>query len=45
MIVNFTFAPSEKPIIWNFSGVSYPSVSVESAKQELWLTVRRPHEG
>nr|BED42986.1 cytochrome P450 monooxygenase [Trametes versicolor] len=45
MIANFTFALSEKPIIWNFSGVSYPSVSVESAKQELWLTVRTLHEG
>lgn len=45
MIAKFTFAPSDKPIIWNFSGVSYPTVSVESAKQELWLTVRPLHEG
>lgn len=44
MIANFTFAPFEKPVVWNLSGISYPTVSTESMKPELWLTVRAVHE-
>lgn len=45
MIANFTFAPSEKPVVWNLSGISYPTVSAESTKPELWLNVRVVREG
>lgn len=45
MIANFTFAPSEKPVVWNLSGISYPTINKESTKPELWLTVRAIREG
>nr|BED42983.1 cytochrome P450 monooxygenase [Trametes versicolor] len=45
MIANFTFAPSEKPVVWNLSGISYPTVSTESTKPELWLKVGVVREG
>lgn len=45
MIANFTFSLSDKPVIWNFAGISYPTVSTESTKTELWLEVRAHREG
>ncbi|KAL1946273.1 hypothetical protein VTO73DRAFT_15400 [Trametes versicolor] len=44
MLANFTFELSEKPVVWNLAGISYPTVSTESTKQELWLKVKRVHE-
>ncbi len=44
MIANFTFAPSDKPVVWNLSGISYPTISTESTKPELWLNLRAVRE-
>ncbi|KAI0720735.1 cytochrome P450 [Cerioporus squamosus] len=41
LLANFSFELSEKPVYWNLSGISYPSLSLESTKSELWLRVRR----
>ncbi|KAH9941595.1 cytochrome P450 [Epithele typhae] len=42
LLANFAFEPSStRPVVWNLSGVAYPSTSVESTKSELWLRVRR----
>ena len=30
----------EKPVVWNISSVSYPSISTESTKPEMLLKVR-----
>nr|BED42987.1 cytochrome P450 monooxygenase [Trametes versicolor] len=46
IIANFTFSPStDKPVIWNFAGVTYPTVSTESMKSELWLKMKAYREG
>lgn len=45
MLANFTFELSEKPVVWNLAGISYPTVSTESTKQELWLKVKKIHQG
>ncbi|KAI0634999.1 cytochrome P450 [Trametes polyzona] len=40
LLANFTFSPSaEKPIVWNHSGIVYPSVELGSSKPEMWLRV------
>ncbi|KAL1946289.1 hypothetical protein VTO73DRAFT_15416 [Trametes versicolor] len=44
MLANFTFELSERPAVWNLAGVSYPTASTESTKQELWLKVKKVHE-
>lgn len=44
LITNFSFESSDTPVVWNLSGISYPSVSKDSAKAELWLRVRRFRE-
>lgn len=44
MLANFTFELSEKPVVWNLAGISYPTVGTESTKQELWLKVRAVRE-
>ena len=41
LVANFTFEQSDIPVVWNLSGVTYPSSSVGSTKSELWLKVRR----
>ena len=42
LLLNFTFELHEtKPVVWNLSGITYPSISPESTKSELWLKVRR----
>lgn len=45
MLANFTFELSERPVVWNLAGISYPTVGMESTKQELWLKVRAVREG
>ncbi|KAL7277359.1 hypothetical protein ACG7TL_009219 [Trametes sanguinea] len=42
LLANFAFELStEKPVVWNLAGISYPSTNSESTKGELWLQVRR----
>ncbi len=41
LVANFAFELSDTPVVWNMSGITYPSVSVESTKSELWMKVRR----
>lgn len=41
LVQNFAFERGDKPIVWNYSGIVYPSLSPESTKPELWLTVRK----
>ena len=42
LIANFEFELSDdKPIFWNLAGLSYPSLSKDSPKSEMWLRVRR----
>ncbi|EIW55336.1 cytochrome P450 [Trametes versicolor FP-101664 SS1] len=43
-LAHFTFELSERPVVWNIAGVAYPTVTVESTKQELWLRVRKVRE-
>ena len=35
----FKFELSEKPLVWNFAGISYPSAGYESSKPEMVLKV------
>lgn len=44
LIANFSFESSDTPVVWNLSGITYPSVSKESTKAEMWLRVRRLRE-
>ncbi|KAI1782173.1 cytochrome P450 [Ganoderma leucocontextum] len=39
LVANFTFAPSDKEIVWNNAGVAYPSVGKESKTPEMPLRV------
>ncbi|TBU52569.1 hypothetical protein BD310DRAFT_831921, partial [Dichomitus squalens] len=41
LLGNFVFEPSDRPVFWNISGVTYPSTSIGSTKSELWLNVKR----
>ncbi|KAI8969791.1 cytochrome P450 [Trametes punicea] len=41
LLANFTLELSDKPVVWNLSGISYPSVSSESTKGELWLKIKK----
>ncbi|KAI0676514.1 cytochrome P450 [Trametes maxima] len=41
LIANFAFEVSDIPVVWNFSGIVYPSISRESTKAELWAKMRR----
>ncbi|KAH9886464.1 cytochrome P450 [Cubamyces lactineus] len=44
LLTSFAFDLSDKPVVWNLAGVSYPSISTESTKGELWLKVRKLSE-
>ncbi|KAI0367225.1 cytochrome P450 [Pilatotrama ljubarskyi] len=40
LLANFTFELSpDKPVVWNHSGVIYPSLGKSSSKPEMWLKV------
>ncbi|PIL26672.1 cytochrome P450 [Ganoderma sinense ZZ0214-1] len=39
LLSKFKFELSEKPVVWNFAGVSYPSTGYESSKPEMILKV------
>ncbi|KAM5531524.1 hypothetical protein V8D89_010179 [Ganoderma adspersum] len=41
LLANFNFELSEKPIVWNVSAITFPSISKESEKPEMWLKVSR----
>lgn len=41
LVQNFAFERGDVPIIWNYSGITFPTISPESKKPELWLTVRK----
>ena len=40
LVANFTFALTEKPIVWNVAGVRYPTVGWESNKAEMPMRVQ-----
>ena len=39
LVSNFEFGLSNKPIVWNFAGVAYPTTNHESSKPEMTLKV------
>ncbi|PIL26669.1 cytochrome P450 [Ganoderma sinense ZZ0214-1] len=39
LLSRFKFELSEKPFVWNFAGISYPSASYASSKPEMFLKV------
>ena len=39
LLSGFKFELSEKPLVWNFAGISYPSAGYESSKPEMVLKV------
>lgn len=39
LISKFTFEMSDKPIVWNISGIRFPTVGVDGTKPELPLKV------
>nr|BAK09536.1 cytochrome P450 [Postia placenta] len=39
LLPTFTFGPTEKPIIWNFAPVAFPSIGRDSLKSEMPLSV------
>ena len=39
LLSGFKFELSEKPVVWNFAGVSYPSMGYESTKPAMVLKV------
>ncbi|KAM5542773.1 hypothetical protein V8D89_003734 [Ganoderma adspersum] len=39
LLSGFKFELSEKPLVWNFAGISYPSMGYESSKPEMVLKV------
>ncbi len=39
LLSRFKFELSEKPFVWNFAGISYPSASYASSKPEMVLKV------
>lgn len=39
LISKFTFELSDKPIVWNISGIRFPTVGVDGTKPELPLKV------
>ncbi|KAI0349753.1 cytochrome P450 [Trametes cingulata] len=42
LLANFTFELSpDKPVVWNHSGVIYPSAGQHSSKPEMWLKVAK----
>ncbi|KAM5538786.1 hypothetical protein V8D89_007508 [Ganoderma adspersum] len=41
LLANFAFELSTTPVFWNLSGITFPSMSLKSAKPELRLRVRR----
>ncbi|KAI8972821.1 cytochrome P450 [Trametes punicea] len=41
LLSNFTFELSDKPIVWNISGIRYPTVGPNGQKPELPLKVSR----
>ncbi len=38
LLTKFTFAPSAKPIVWNLSGISFPTVA-DATKPSLPMMV------
>ncbi|KAI0631058.1 cytochrome P450 [Trametes polyzona] len=45
LLANFAFELSDKPIVWNLNGITYPTVGAQSTKPEMWMKVRRLCEG
>ncbi|KAI0359045.1 cytochrome P450 [Trametes cingulata] len=43
MLQHFKFEPTDKPIVWNFAAVQYPTVGRESAVPEMPLKVSLLH--
>ncbi|KAI0631059.1 cytochrome P450 [Trametes polyzona] len=41
LIAHFAFELSDKPIVWNLNGISFPTIDTQSTKPEMWLKVRR----
>ena len=39
LLSHFVFELSDKPIVWNISGIRFPTVGVDGAKPELPLKV------
>ena len=39
LVSKFTFELSDKPIVWNISGIRFPTVGVNGKKPELPLKV------
>lgn len=39
LLSNFTFALSDKPIVWNLAPISFPSVGMESSQPSMPLIV------
>ena len=39
LLANFEFELSDKPIVWNISGIRFPTVGVNGKKPELPLKV------
>ena len=39
LLASFNFERCEVPIVWNFAGTSYPTISKESSKPEMYLKV------
>ena len=39
LLASFKFERCDKPIVWNFAGIAYPTTSKESSKPEMYLKV------
>ena len=39
LINSFKFELSDRPIVWNFAGISYPAISRQNIKSEMYLNV------
>ena len=39
LLSHFVFELSDKPIVWNISGIRFPTVGIDGAKPELPLKV------
>ena len=41
LIPSFRFELADKPIVWNFAGVSYPAATKDSNVPSMYLKVER----
>ncbi|KAI0641561.1 cytochrome P450 [Trametes meyenii] len=41
LLSHFVFEPSDKPVVWNISGIRFPTVGIDGTKPELPLKVSR----